>query len=237
MSEAKEKNAAKAGEGTVWHRIVGVLAVMGIMILACGGIPTAIATFFWEDTRQIEGEASAYDPIAAFDTVSAYAGNEAQLISMAAYYVRSDGTIDLNAEYFPRVDYEFYRLAGDDAANDVPLGAPNSTADAEILYEAVSIEVWRPYQMRSVKSSSTSYTYMHLGMEREIDEPSRNRPAEAIPAPACSFADLWAIAIEKGDAPADAVAVIQYNAEGYYFYISDTDVREYFDFDCSRDLR
>jgi hypothetical protein len=236
MSEEKDKNSKKSGKANPFLAIMGLVVFVVLMIVVCGGVPLLFSTYFQEDTREIEGEASHYDPIAAFDTVSDYAGENAELTSLEAYYVRSDGTMDLNAEYYPRVDYDFYRVVSETDGNEVPLGAPNSTADAEVLYQAVSISVWKPYQMRGV-STSNNYSYMHLGMEREIDEPVRNRPAEAIPAPVCTFAELWATAIEKADAPAEAVAVIQYNAEGYYFYINDTDVRVYFDFDCNRTLR
>lgn len=232
MDEQKEKNSAKArGSDKGCLAILGLLVFIALMIFLCGFVPIALTTYFWVETETIEGEGNAYDPIAAYDTVSAFAGNNAQLLSIEAYYVRSDGTMDLYAEYFPRVDYEFYTLADSETGNDIPLGAPNSTADAEVLYQRVDISVWQPYQMRSV-STSSSYTYMHLGMGRDVDEPVRDKPAEPIPAPACHFSDLWATAIAEENAPENAVAVIQYNQEGYSFYINDTDVRMSFDFDC-----
>jgi hypothetical protein len=236
MSEEKDKNSEKdkSGGKSGWLVLLGLLLFIGLLIVVCGVVPMYITTYFFVDTKEIEGEGNAYDPIAAFDTVSAYAGNEARLLSIEAYYVRSDGTMDLYADYYPRVNYEFYIVVDDEAGHDIPLGAPNSTADAEVLYQGVTISVWEPYQMRSV-STSTSYSYMHLGMERDVDEPSRTKPAEPIPAPACSFADLWAKAIEEQDAPENAVAIISYNADGYEFYINDTDVRMHFDLDCTVD--
>jgi hypothetical protein len=239
MSEEKEKHSKK-NKNEKSDVKGGILVVGGIilftvlMIVVFVVVPSYITTYFFVDTKDIEGEAEAYDPIAAYDTVSTYAGNNAQLISIEAYYVHSDGTLDLHADYYPRVDYEFYIVVSDEAGNEIPLGAPNSTANAEVLYQAVTISVWDPGQTRSV-STSRSYSYVHLGMEREISEPVRVKPAEPIPAPACSFADLWAIAIAEENAPADAVAIIRYDADGYEFSINDTDVRMQFDTDCSED--
>lgn len=225
-----EKRKDKSGQFMALI-ILGPILTIILAIAICGFGTTLFTSFFWEDTRAIEGDGSAYDPIDAYDSVSAYAGENAQLISLEAYYVRSDGTLDLYAEYYPRVDYDFYVEVSSEAGNDIPVGAPNSTGNADVLYQAVSIAVWHPNQMRSV-STSRSYSYMHLGMERDISQPQRSKPSNAVPAPACHFADLWATAIEKNDAPADAVAIIRYNAQGYNFSISDTDIRMQFGFDC-----
>lgn len=231
MIELEQKKKAPSSKGA-WLVILGVIGLIIFMVVVCGGGSTWLSTYFWEDTREIEGDGNAYDPIAAFDTVSAYAGENAQLLSIEAYYVRSDGTLDLYADYFPRVDYDFYVEVSNEAGDDVPLGAPNSSANADTLYQAVSIAVWQPYQMRSV-STSRSYSYMHMGMERDISEPQRSKPSNGVPAPACHFADLWATAIEKNDAPSDAVAIIRYNSDGYNFSISDTNIRMQFDFECN----
>lgn len=61
------------------------------------------------ETRAVDGDAAAFDPISAYDSIAAFAGEGAQLVSFDAYYVRSDGTLDLTATYTPspRVTLEY----------------------------------------------------------------------------------------------------------------------------------
>ena len=54
---------------------------------------------------------------------------------------------------------------------------------------------------------------------------------DPISEPLCSFAELWRTAIAQ-DAPRDAVAVIQVNADGYTFIISELSIVLQFSPDC-----
>lgn len=183
------------------------------------------------DTRPIPGDAARFDPVASYPSVLDYAGTGAELVSINAYYVRSDGTVELNATYSPApyVTYDFVRQLDRAPANAPPIGAGG--ANTALWYEPVEIHLYQPGQWRKVSSSSVSYTYVNKGMERSVDNPENGLRSPVVPAPACPFAQLWSVALTK-DAPAEAVAIIQYNAEGYSFSISGLSVYLTFGMDC-----
>lgn len=179
------------------------------------------------DTRPVPGDATRFDPVATFQEVAAYAGEGARLLSLTAYYVKSDGTLDLTADYYPRVDYEFAREVPrpDDAP---PVGA-GGTASGQ-WYEPIEIDAYQPNQWRRV-SGSQNYSYMNQGMERDVSDATTTLSGTFVAAPACSFARLWETAITR-DAPRDAVATIEYDAEGYDFRISDVSISLRFNTNC-----
>lgn len=217
--------------------------LLGLLIAAAVAVPifvfvigpmTGLFNVFGEDTREIPGDAAAFDPIASFAEIEAYARGEApsiEFIEMDAIYVKSDGTLDLTAtSYHPRVTYRFV-VPAERPEDAPPIGAGGTTGDYARL---VTINAFEPGQLRSVRSMSggvsTEYTYLHLGLERDVDDPT---PAnhQTFPPPACSLADLWAEAI-RHDAPRDAVAMIDYEDGEYTFSISDVRVRLTFDQSC-----
>jgi hypothetical protein len=196
---------------------------------------TGLFNIFGEDTREVPGDATAFDPIASYAEIEAYAKGEAasiRFIEMDATFVKSDGTLDLTAEsYFPIVTYRF-AISAERPEDAPPIGAGGSTGDYEQL---VTIRAFQPGQMRSVTSMSggvrTQYTYRHLGLERDIDDPSPAGQQETSPVPTCSFADLWESAIQH-DAPRDAVAIIRYDDGEYSFNISGMSINLEFDQSC-----
>jgi hypothetical protein len=185
------------------------------------------------DTRPLPGDAASFNPITALPDVTAYAGAGAQLVSIDATYVRSDGTLDLTAtSYRPFVTYKFVREV--DAPKDAPpVGAAGNSGGQ--WYEPITIDVYQPGQWRSVSRTgggvSLKYSYMNKGMERETDDPTSS-PQTILPFPKCSFADLWKQAIQQHEAPKDAVAIIRYERDGYSFTISGISVFMRFDMDC-----
>lgn len=203
-----------------------IAIMMGCIVFAlsaCGGPPD-------RDTRPVEGNAARFDPIAQYETVQNYAGPNAQLLEIAAYYVRSDGTLDLTASYGARVDYEFYRPTDAEGKEAPPLGAGGTGTDQ--WYQTVSVEADQPGRTWHIESGSSEYSFTNQGLTREWDTPQNRIPGTAIPAPECSFATLWQIALER-EAPSEAVAIIRYDEDGYEFSISDTGIRLNFDTDCS----
>src|SRR5206468_6698954 len=87
-----------------------VLLVVGIIIVVvvvAGIVPFFVSGGGTADTREVPGNATRFDPVAAFPGVLDYAGKDAQLTSLKAYFVRSDGMMDLTANYNPRAEYEF----------------------------------------------------------------------------------------------------------------------------------
>ena len=69
-------------------------------------------------------------------------------------------------------------------------------------------------------------------MEREVDDPTTTLPGTIAAPPKCALADLWKTAQSKADAPSDAVASIDYDADGYTFSISALRIYLSFDVEC-----
>ncbi len=178
-------------------------------------------------TEPVPGDAKAFDPIAALPQVAAYAGEGAELTVIDAYYVRSDGTMDLTASYHPYVNFTFARKVPT-PADAPPIGAGGKADGA--WYEPVTIKAYEPGSWWTVRSNNSSYSYVNRGMKRDTSRPTTS-PNVIIPTPKCTFKQLWSAAVEKG-APKDAVAVIRYFERGYNFSINDADVRLQFDRDC-----
>jgi hypothetical protein len=192
------------------------------------------ATNLGPESRAISGDASRYDPWLALEEVTAFAGEGAQLAAIRAYYVRSDGTLDLTATYTPapHVEFEFLREVPR-PADAPPIGAGGSTAGP--WYEPITIEAYRPGAVRHVTSTgggiSTSYNYTNLGMIKDVADPTSNLFDEIIALPTCRFTRLWETALAEG-APAEAVAIIDYDEDGYTFNISGVMVLR-FNADCT----
>ncbi len=210
------------------------LTIAGVLCYHFVAFPLFVSGFGNADTRPVPGDASNFDPIGALPGVIAYAGDGAQLISIDAEYVRSDGTMELTATYSPApsVEYKFARkVARPDNAPPVGAGGAN-TGD---WYEPITIDASQPGKWWSVTKTgggvSTSYSYMNQGMERETSNPENDIADQIVPNPTCSFVDLWKVAI-KQDAPKDAVATIQYDHFGYSFTISGLAFDLRFDMNC-----
>jgi hypothetical protein len=183
------------------------------------------------DTRAVPGDAAHFDQVASYPSVLDYAGAGSELVSLSAYYVRSDGTLELTATYSPApyVTYDFVRKLDKAPDNAPPIGAGG--ANTAPWYEPIEIHLYKPGQWRQVKSSSTSYTYVNKGMERSVNDARNGLSSPIVAAPACPFSKLWEVAL-KHDAPADAVAIINYDADGYTFSISGLSIYLNFGTDC-----
>ncbi|MFV9504831.1 MAG: hypothetical protein AB4911_09730 [Oscillochloridaceae bacterium umkhey_bin13] len=206
-----------------------VLAVFAPNVLT--SVFSRITGYETIQSRPVQGDPANYDPIAAYASLQAFAGEGAQLISLDAQFVRADGTLDLTASYnpAPRVNAEF-ALEVAPPENAPPIGA----GGLGTWYRRVSIHAYRPGQQGRVSSTgaggSVTYTYVNEGMTRDIDDPATGT-FTFLPTPTCAFADLWQVALERG-APANAVASIEYDDEGYDFRIRDVNFRLRFDNTC-----
>ena len=215
--------------GTLLGIGVGMLAVFAPNTLT--SVFSQVTGFETIQSRPVQGDPAAFDPIASYGSLQAFAGEGAQLISLDAQFVRSDGTLDLTASYnpSPRVSAEF-ALEVAPPADAPPVGA----GGLGTWYRQVSINAYRPGQQGRVTSSGAggrvTYSYVNEGMTRDIDAPATDT-FSFLPAPTCAFADLWRVALERG-APAEAVATIEYDDEGYEFRIRDLDIRIMFDNAC-----
>jgi len=240
-----EEYLKKGGRKTTIGIIVGLVCLAGLVI-GFIYIMDYYASVVIEQTAPVPGDAARFDTVASFPAVKAHAGEGVKLISIDAQYVKPDGTMDLYADYKPRVEYQFYRET-EPPASAPPVGAGSNPENK--WYQRISVDVYRPGQMNHVTSmgggSNYEYTYTNRGMDRDSDDPVSTIPGNEVPEPKCGFADLWKYAIEKG-APADAVAGIEYKQQfrrtfaaggtreytGYNFRISGTDYNYYFDEEC-----
>ncbi|HYO89408.1 MAG TPA: hypothetical protein VER79_12215, partial [Candidatus Limnocylindrales bacterium] len=186
----------------------------------------------------LPGEASTFDPFAALPEVTAFAGAEAQLAEIEAVQVRSDGTQNLNADYAPprpRTTYTYFREVPR-PENAPPLGAGGSAGDQ--WYEPITIEAYQPGAMSQITRTGGGMNirtqFVNQGLKRQVNDPTNSlsfNDSGFVAAPKCTTRQLWSTALERG-APADAVASITYNADGYEFRISGIGVSLTFDANC-----
>lgn len=232
----KGKRGGGSGCSTCFGCFIGIIIVASIGI----GLLTAVAAIFnfnipgmdqlitgltgveVPKTEALNTDPNAFDPFVGLAQAQALAGEGAEIVSISAYYVRSDGTMDLNADYTPapNVTYEFVRKV-DRPADAPPVGVAGSTGGQ--WYQPIEIDVYKPGSRRHVSVTSggtrVSYTYTNEGMVREAEDPTSSFSDEIADSPKCTAQQLWSIALEN-DAPSDAVAIIDYTAEGYTFNIS-----------------
>ena len=179
------------------------------------------------DSKRPPGDKTRFDPIAAYSEVAAYAGPSMRLVEMEAVGVRKDGTIDLTDRSFsPEVEYRFQREVSP-PKDAPPVGAGGG--DQWILTVAITVE--RPGKTWHEKSTYYDGTRRTRGMMREESGPYARPIEDALPAPTCSFAEMWAVGIDRG-APPDAVATIEYDEGRYKWSIQGTQLELEFDTDC-----
>ncbi|MCC6629374.1 MAG: hypothetical protein IT340_18475 [Chloroflexi bacterium] len=186
---------------------------------------------FGIEQRPIPGDPHRFDPAAGLATAREFAGDGAELVAIRLGGVRSDGTLDLQASYRPTPDaeYRFARRLAQPPPNAPPVGAGGSASG--VWYEPVVVRFSEPGQRRRVSATGGSaIDYITTGLDRRTEAPTATATALA-PPPVCTAAALWQQARTRG-APADAVARIEYNRDGYTFIISGTPVNLRFGHDC-----
>lgn len=207
-----------------------VLFVGGIILFGVRGLPHIIAHFNKNNTP-MPGDPQQFDPVATLPAVSAFAGPASQLVDFKARYVRSDGTLDLTANYNPEVNYAFERpmvSSGDSR----PLGAGGGPGPH---YLPINVLISKPgrivFHHRMGGGGSAKWHEAERGMRR-TEGAVRAQPAGQPISFKCSLKDLWDHAIAAG-AQGEAVAIIEYDANwGYSFRIADTTISLRFNDDC-----
>lgn len=237
QADSRKRTGAGCGVGCAALVVTGVILLgLGIGVLSMfnpNAMNSLISGFTGEkpvQTRPLQGDPTAFDPIAQFDELQDYAGADAQLVAFDAYYVRADGTMDLTADYNPRVEAEFLSEVPRPDNAPPPGVAGSGTGPWSVR---INVSAYRPGQARTVTQMggvSSRYTYVNDGMTREEDEPATNDDP-ALQPPRCSLRDMWRVALTK-DAPADAVAIIRYDEDGYNFNISGVGIHLEFTPDC-----
>ncbi len=180
-------------------------------------------------TVAVAGDQSRFDPVAAYAQVMAFAGPGARLESLRATGVRRDGTMDLTATYSPapHVTYELHREAP--APDPAPPVGAGGSADGR-WFQSLRVDAYRAGQERQVTRTGNgvglTYRYINRGLDLDEGSVSGAPDKPVAPPPACSFARLWEDAVAQG-APADAVAQISYDMNGYRFNIPGVFNRRY----------
>lgn len=170
-----------------------------------------------QQTRDVPGDPTRFDPIAALDAVLAWAGPNAKLERIYVSGVRRDGTLDLTADFSPApsATYELHReVEAPDHAP--PVGAGGSTDGR--WFQPLRIEALKPGKRRQTTrigdGSAERFWYVSRGLDLHEGDVTGAPSQAAIPLPTCNVASLWARAIAQG-APPEAVARIRYDARGY----------------------
>lgn len=215
--------------------LVGIVAGVVLFIVSMYFGINYYTSIIIEQTAELPGDPQAFDPVASLPAVQAHAGAGAELLSLEAHYLKSDGSMDLTVTdpYSPRAEYEFFIRDDANGKAAPPLGAGG--VEGGFYYKNVSVDVYQPGQWRHVRSMGSEYSYQNKGMDRDesILRFDNLRPA---PLPSCTFGEIWQQAIELG-APSNALADISYSLtyQGeprYEFRISDSDYEFTFDADC-----
>lgn len=181
------------------------------------------ARMMGEETYPLSGDPARFEPFASVSDIRSKIGVGARLKSIEARYVRSDGTMDLNARYkpAPNVTYEFVMPLDKEPENAPPIGAGRSPGD--VWLQTVTVKVYEPGQRRHVQrisgASRSSYSYTNEGMDVDRGTPSMGSIKESLDEPKISAKEMWEIALKKG-ADKDAVATLSYEEDGYRFTIA-----------------
>ncbi|MEO5927335.1 MAG: hypothetical protein ABIO72_01400 [Patescibacteria group bacterium] len=181
----------------------------------------------------VPGNVRAFDPIGSYGEVEKFAGEGLRFKSLEADNVSSDGTMDFGASYDspPHLTYTFLKSipTPKDAG---PVGAGGSPTGKWMRTVEVNLgKVGRYGEVSYESSHSMDTDFNSRGMDLDEGYPQSDPGEAAIPVPACSFADMWKVAIQKG-APASAVADITYDNYGYEFDLSESDIELYFTNNC-----
>ena len=207
-----------------------LLAIIAIVVVVggCFGLftlSTYAVGYFVRGTRPIPGDASKFDPIAAYPDIAKFAGDNVQVERITMKFVKSDGTLDLTSNYGAEVDYRFLHILDNAPDNAAPLGAGGKPGGT--YAERIYVDVVKPGQAGSAKDQ-----WYNFGMTHQVIPAQLLTETTRVDAPTCSAKQLWDVAL-KNDAPANAVATIDYDSSGYRFSIKDTSVNMQFDTACN----
>ena len=172
-----------------------------------------------ENHAIIPGIRRAFKPVINFPEVAKFAGVGAELISIKAIQVESDGTMDIQARRYhprPKIVYYFVRPFISKKTENIVIKTPDKTGTDEIVIETQEKEEIFKYQ--DVKVTITYTNQFYGGMSRIITGTDKKK--KTISPPKCTFKQLWDIAKNEG-AIENATARINYDNSGYKFFIID----------------
>ncbi len=211
------------------NRIVmflGVIVLIGGVLTACFGLIIALSYFqgyFVKGTRPIPGDAAKYDPIASYPQIVQFAGGSPKLLSIDMKFVKADGTLDLTADYGAEVYYYFAHVLNSSPTNTAPLGAGGKPGGT--YAERITVHLVKPGMKNYSRDNFYDYGMSSLTLS------ASPLTQTIVDPPRCTLKQLWDAAI-KQDAPANAVAHIEYGSYGYTFSIDGTQIHLQFDPNC-----
>src|SRR5690606_6431707 len=116
-SRARRRMDRERGPRYRGRMIRGFALIGALIVTGCCAV---------ENTAAPPGDLERFDPIALFSEMAAYAGPEPRLVGMRATYVKPDGTMDLTADYHPRLQIDFVVNATADDVDQLGPVAPGS---------------------------------------------------------------------------------------------------------------
>lgn len=234
----------KSFVNSAFRRVSILFLFIALPFLLVGGIlfyitrGDIIGGLFYQGTVKPPGDVNNFDPITTFSEVRSYAGENVRFVSMLASQVRSDGTMNLKAEYLPNpyLDYRFYLELSQKPKDAPPVGDGGTNGK---WFQPVTVNIRNPGKWLYMKRIGGDYNfegnYLHQGMEKDVSPALGVIYEKVAEPPVCPLKDLWKIAQTKG-ASADAVADIKYDANGYNFRINDLNIDLQFGVDCNLKL-
>ena len=160
------------------------------------------------NTTAPPGDVDAYRPFAHLAAIGAYAGDNAELVSIEATNVRADGTVFLGVRQDERISQVVLVFIADATERD------KRTLFKETDKVEVRVTIREPH-ITTVSTADGIGEKLNRGMQRDPMPALRAmlRSRELAPAPKCTAAQLVELARAKG-APA-LLARLEYDAEGY----------------------
>lgn len=200
---------------------------LGLSVVVLG---LFVTVFYFGDVHGTQmllaDDERAFRPIDNLPYARTLAGPGLHFAGFEAKFVKSDGTVDLAADYGGEVSYDF--AGTPEAVSNRPVGAGGGTQKVRHVFVRATQLGWK---QTGTGPRGEKYYDLNLGMRRrEIERDFYPFLAPSEP-PTCSLAALWKSAMEKG-APHNAVAVIDYKQGVYDFEIEGTEFRFKFDAKC-----
>src|SRR3954464_13188731 len=90
-----------------------VIIAIALIIVSCFALiflSNYAVGYLVRGTRPIPGDAARFDVQATYPDIEKFAGDQLQLVNISMKFVKSDGTLDLTADYGATVSYRFARL-------------------------------------------------------------------------------------------------------------------------------
>jgi hypothetical protein len=172
--------------------------------------------------KPIPGKARKYDPIAQLPSVMKFVKGEPYLLNLTALYVHPDGTINFKAhnvgDGYTLVTYEFVRKRVIPDKPDKNEDEYQETPSELYPYEKVLVYLYRPY----LTEGDTGTDQFNRGMDMTVIPILDPLAEERLEIPPVDFREIWTRAKTLG-VPADNVATIIYDREGYFFTINYTE--------------